>query len=232
MKTKYIWGLLGNISIGISILVLTGIIAAYAGGYRIELSERKITQTGQIALSYTPKDAIALIGGEIYTSNIPLKAEQKNPGEYVIEVSKQGYKTWKKSVKLEAGQTLHYTSIVLFYDNPVIDDTTYASDDALLSQLDQEYSNSNFTIINKNELWYGDNLVTRYSTDIYKPSLYPDNQHISLITGGKFHIIDTDGSNDQALFDINEQSKYVFINNGTSVLIQDQDSVKVYHIRD
>lgn len=74
-------------------------IILYARGYRFDLNSKSVTSTGILAVSTYPKAAKVFINGELKgVSDINLSLP---PGAYRIEIKKEGYTTWEKTVALK-----------------------------------------------------------------------------------------------------------------------------------
>lgn len=105
----------------LSIFILFGaifiVIVLFAKGYRINLSSRKIESTGIIAINAFPKASSVYLNGELAGAtdlNLNLK-----PGEWEIEVKKEGYNSWKKKVFLKEGVVINL-DVRLFPSNPIL----------------------------------------------------------------------------------------------------------------
>ncbi|PIZ65989.1 hypothetical protein CO051_02760 [Candidatus Roizmanbacteria bacterium CG_4_9_14_0_2_um_filter_39_13] len=102
------------IIIALFILMLIGVIS-YARGYRFNLQEGTISSTGIISINSSPKGAKVYINDELRgatDTNITLPY-----GQYDVEVKKEGYSSWKKSVVLK-GEIVMSLNAVLFSKNP------------------------------------------------------------------------------------------------------------------
>ncbi|MGB9883031.1 MAG: PEGA domain-containing protein [Microgenomates group bacterium] len=96
-------------------IVLFVIVVSYARGYRINFKEKSLTSTGIISISSTPKSAKIYINGQfkgLTDTNLNLP-----PGEYQIEIKKDGYLNWSKKIKLK-GELVVYVDPILFPINP------------------------------------------------------------------------------------------------------------------
>ncbi|MCH7951952.1 PEGA domain-containing protein [Patescibacteria group bacterium] len=90
------------ITLSTAIVLIAGTYAAiqFAKGYRPNLQTREIQGTGLLVLNSTPKGAQVLIDGKLTTAtddtiNLP-------PGEYEVEIKKDGYISWKKTLTIQA----------------------------------------------------------------------------------------------------------------------------------
>lgn len=96
------------------IFVLLGVIA-YARGYRFNFDERTITSTGILSVTSNPKPASVFLDDELVGAtdqNLTLPY-----GKYSIEVRKEGYTSWKKSISLK-GEIVMSLNAILFSKNP------------------------------------------------------------------------------------------------------------------
>lgn len=95
----------------VTILVL---VIAYARGYRLFIKKKSVTSTGIIAIDSTPKTAKIYVNGElkgVTDMNLTLP-----PGKYTVELKKDGYINWKKSISLK-GELVMTLEATLFPQN-------------------------------------------------------------------------------------------------------------------
>ncbi|HEY3768191.1 MAG TPA: PEGA domain-containing protein [Candidatus Angelobacter sp.] len=84
-----------------------GVYLVGAGGSITEISQAKYKElknkatVSRLSISSTPGDAEIEVDGE-FMGNTP-STQELGPGEHTIKVTKAGYKTWEKKVKLPAG---------------------------------------------------------------------------------------------------------------------------------
>ena len=104
-----------------SFVIIFFLIIAYSRGYRLDIKEKSFTPTGILAITSSPKAAKIYINNEFKgatDSNINLP-----PGEYTVEVKKEGYTSWKKTVNLK-GEWVLSLNAVLFPLNPSLSPLT------------------------------------------------------------------------------------------------------------
>lgn len=104
----------------IFLLILSGIILI-ARGYRFNPSKKTITPTGILVVSSYPDGAKIYLNGQFYgatNSNINLL-----PGNYLLEVKKNGYTTWKKEITIK-GEVVVKADALLYLQNPTLSPIT------------------------------------------------------------------------------------------------------------
>ncbi len=90
-------------------------IVLYAKGYRLNLTSKKLEPTGIIAVSAFPKASSVYVNGELVgATDINLTLQ---PGEWLVEVKKEGYTSWQKRVNLKEGVVVSL-SARLYPKNP------------------------------------------------------------------------------------------------------------------
>lgn len=98
----------------IFVMILITVIA-YARGYRFNFREGTISSTGIISVNSSPRPAKVYINGVLQgatDTNLTLPY-----GQYEVEVKKEGYSSWKKSVSLK-GEIVMSLNALLFSRNP------------------------------------------------------------------------------------------------------------------
>ena len=105
---------------GIFLLILFLFIAV-TRGYRPNFQKKTLVPTGILAISSNPKAAKVYINGKLKgVTDINLNLE---PGKYQIEVKKEGYTSWQKTVNLK-GELVLTLEALLFPINPSLSPLT------------------------------------------------------------------------------------------------------------
>lgn len=97
------------------------LIVGYARGYRLNFGKQEVTSTGILVATSSPDAAKIFINGELYgvtNSNITLP-----PGDYHVELKKEGYSTWATDLKLK-GELVMRADGILFPQNPSLSPLT------------------------------------------------------------------------------------------------------------
>lgn len=97
-------------------------IVLYSQGYRFDFEKKKITQTGAFYFKVWPKNVEIYLQEEFKkkTDFFFGEALLKNllPKKYKIEIRKQGFHSWKKTLEIKERQVTEAKNIVLFPENP------------------------------------------------------------------------------------------------------------------
>jgi hypothetical protein len=96
-------------------------LVLYSFGYRLDLKNRKITQTGGLFIKTIPKQVEIYLNGKFKKKTDPFWGsaliENLLPGRYQITVKKEGYFPWEKELEIEKGKVTEVRSLVLFPQN-------------------------------------------------------------------------------------------------------------------
>lgn len=110
------------IAFGVIIFAVLGpIIILTARGFRYDFSENRLIRTGTIVIKTDPRKALVFINN-IEASDTPFVKRFLLPGEYPIEIKKDGFRTWQKRVAIHEQQVTYLPSgreeLFLFLSNP------------------------------------------------------------------------------------------------------------------
>ena len=102
-------------------LIIAPLTVYYSQGYRFDFTGRKVTRTGGIFLQVLPKQADIYLNGtfEKKTDFLFGSALVDNllPKKYKIEVKKEGYLAWEKTLEIKEKEVVESKSIILFPQN-------------------------------------------------------------------------------------------------------------------
>ena len=79
----------------ILMLVSAGLVIFYASGWRINLTQKIITQTGMLAVRSLPEGAKVFLDGNLVTAT-DQTIDSLAPGTYALRVVKEGFFPWEK----------------------------------------------------------------------------------------------------------------------------------------
>src|SRR3989338_3829077 len=90
--------------------VVLGTLILYARGYRFDLTQQKLDSTGIIVASSFPDGAKIYLNGELFgATNTNIVIE---PGEYTVDIKKDGYSSWTKNVRLKGEQVVKMDALL------------------------------------------------------------------------------------------------------------------------
>lgn len=89
------------------------VLLLYGSGYRYNLKQNKLVQTGSIFISTTPNDAKIYLNDELVLSKNPKLVNNLTPNEYLVSIKKDGYYDWSKKILVESKQTSFANEIIL-----------------------------------------------------------------------------------------------------------------------
>jgi len=109
----------------------------YSLGWRIDWETKKITQPGILYVKAHPKGTYIYINnklkkksdfffGTTLIKNLP-------PQKYNVEVKKQGFHTWQKTLEIKARQATEAKNIILISENPVLNSLSKGIEDIFFS---------------------------------------------------------------------------------------------------
>jgi len=102
--------------------VLAPSLTLYSQGYRIDITGRRITQTGAFFFKVAPARVDILVDGNLVkrTDFLFGSGLTKNffPDSYFLEVTKEGYHPWQKILEIKERQVTEAKNILLFKENP------------------------------------------------------------------------------------------------------------------
>ncbi len=97
-------------------------VILYSQGYRFDLATKKVVQTGGLYLKISPRNVQVYINGKLKstTSIFSNSSLVKNllPKTYAVEIRKDGYYSWQKTLEVKEKQATEAKNIVLIPENP------------------------------------------------------------------------------------------------------------------
>lgn len=231
----------------IVVLFLTSatLVIAYANGYLFDVETRRLEHTGIINLTVKQMPVTVLVNGteKKYTRS-PINLSYLFPGDYTVEVQKEGYFTWSRVMHVPTGQVVLNPFIKLFYaksdqDPAPLSDITYLNTrekPVLVTDLD----------VRDTEIWAkpiirtypfviaADHfaLIGRFSETIESAVWNPDKTHVVYQRGLNLHIMDRDGSNDHVLVTLKTPgpANFAVSNDGQRLIYRDGDNYFVRYL--
>src|SRR3989344_7991532 len=94
----------------------------YSQGFRLNIADRKLTQTGALYFKVTPKNAQVYLDDKLKTKTDFLFSsaflEGLLPKKYNIKIKKDGYFTWEKNLEVKEKEVVDAKNIILVKNGP------------------------------------------------------------------------------------------------------------------
>ncbi len=185
-RKYYFW------TIFIIFIIFAPLLILYTAGYRYDFDENKVVETGSFYFKTQPKQAQIYLDGELLEEDTPALLNNILPDEYEVVLSKDGYATWSKKLKVESGKTNFAQLVILFKDSLPEEIDKYPTDlpEVKVSELEIDFDievkgyswdedQENLLYYNEYEIWTFDrqaeskDLITRQSSVISEATWHP-----------------------------------------------------------
>jgi hypothetical protein len=228
MMTKKLTPLLFWIILPILFIVLSTSISLVTAGFQFDWQSKRLTQTGLIFLAGSPKKVEVFSNGELIAQRLPVNLSSVAPGEYNVEIKKEGYVTWRKAFYIESGEARSESDIILFWAQPEVSEVT---DPQLIESV--KINSEPSPLISGQEIRLNNRLVTRVSGTLRSAVLGPDRSHIFFQVDREIRVIEKDGGNETLLFLLGEDapSQLLLLDEAEELALLDQGVVKRLRIR-
>jgi len=224
----------GQLFFALIICALAFSVYFYTQGYRFSFDSLKVSKTGILLLDYIPKDAQVDINGKAQ-KRVGTFAKNLLPGFYNITVSEDGLVPWEISIEIEPESVNVYKSIILFNQEIVPAELTDASKISYLNSPTEVLATnaSDNLAFNSNEIWVGEDLITRLSGTIHLALWYPDLAHIVYQQDKQIRLIEKNGQNDILLAELQTDApaRFAIGNRGSELYYLDNGKYMIAKIR-
>lgn len=225
--TQRLWWLSYWIFLLISFCLVGFWLVSRAIGYRYNPQQHRLQKTGMIILTDPPKESVLTIDSKHYPLKPQTRIPNVLPGTYRLVITKPDYQPWEEVVTISSGFVVNINHINLFYSRPV-----EVTDSEHYQNLTPYYTVHDDRIrIVDGELWFGSQLVSRFSQPPSKAILWPSNNQIVYLQGNEVRVIDINGEHDLLLYrrEIDDPELLVVIDN--NLVFRDKIGLKVLRIQ-
>ena len=177
----------------LAFFVSAPLLMLYASGYRLDINSWRISKVGALYIKTYPAGA-KVYRNDVYTKRkTPTQLVNMPTGKHIISVIKDGYQTWSKTLRIEAGKTTFVEDIVLFKDN--LESKKLASGgNALLLSPDEELvayidNDNKLTIANLTTATVDNSITLPAGSQLQSWS--QDQSRIAYQTRGIWSVVDT-----------------------------------------
>lgn len=213
------------IVLAILFTVCAATVILFALGYKIDIKNREISQTGIIIVETDDNLDEIFIDGESRGAG-KLVLRNLDPGYYDVEIKREKYQTYRYDFYLNPGEAKIIDNVVLFLEKPIIKEFGDTEEVAF-----KRLADTSDIQIADNELFLNTNFLTRFENKISDACWYPNERFIGVTVENKFRIIDVENRNSFELFEKNSDKPVIFINSGKSALFESDNTLFTAKIR-
>lgn len=112
-KKRKIRVLVGNTLMATIVAVGTFILVLQAYGFDLDRKNGQVIQNGLLFIDSAPDKATITLNGEVKSNKTNARLSLPE-GVYNLEISKEGYRTWKRTFELEGGKVERFTYPALY----------------------------------------------------------------------------------------------------------------------
>ncbi len=202
----------------IAFFVSAFFIITYASGYKVDITNRNISQTSMIVIDADQESTVLL--DSIIIGKGKQTIRNLVPKSYSLTVEREGYHTWTKNLELEPGEAEIINYAILFKNSPEIEEYKVDQSDFFTKLADKDGIR-----VTNNEIYQNDNFVTRFSNDVKGVVWYSDRRYIAYTYDKKLKITEIDGENETTLLDKDSDSPAIFLNSGKYVIYENNSKI-------
>jgi hypothetical protein len=195
------------------------IVILFATGYKVDIKNREITQTGIIVVKTLDKNCDIYVDGKVVDKEKTV-IRNLDPGFYTVAIKRSKYQTFEDEFYLDPGEAKIIDNVVLFLEQPKLEDFS-ESDNVLFEKL----SDTNGLAASDRELFLNDQFLTRFKSKIQDVCWYPNDRFLGITTDNQFKIIDINTLHEFPLFEKKSSRPVIFIDSGKTVLFESDGKI-------
>lgn len=117
---KFFWRKFLFLTFSLLFFIISPLLIIYALGYKFDFQEKKFKKTGGLYVQAIPREVNIILNGKLIkkTDKFSGTALVRGllPREYEVEIKKDGYRTWKKKIRIEEGKVTEVKKLTLFLE--------------------------------------------------------------------------------------------------------------------
>ena len=166
----------------LAFVIAAPLVVLYTAGYRLNISNRSLQQTGVLAITTFPRGANIILNGQSLAQKTPYVVQRIMPNTHDVELNKKGYHEWSQRVRVEEGKTAYISARLFAKSEPVI----LGADDSALALRSRDTVNL-ITVENTSVNFFnnGANVEVRAGSGT-------SNQLIALLPLGDYRLLEED----------------------------------------
>ncbi len=102
------------------------VVVLYTAGYRLNISNQRLQQTGVVVISTQPRNSTISLNGHRFAQKTPFVMQRVMPALHTVVLHKQGYHEWSQGIRVDEGRTTYITARLFADSQPQLLNTTDA----------------------------------------------------------------------------------------------------------
>lgn len=181
------------------ILAVSAYLILLTYGYRVNWSNLSMQKTSVIYVASIPQSVNVYINDRLMGDVTPLRYNYVFPGQYDVRLENPLYESWTKTFDVKEDLVSQDPDVILILkDKKNIDITASEKEMYQKSFADTSNINKNnlgIVVKNKNEIYFNDAYVTRFSDEVKNIIWFVDKKHFIYQLHEKIYFMDSDGTN-------------------------------------
>jgi hypothetical protein len=163
-------------------LVAAPLVVLYTAGYRLNISNQRLQQTGVLAITTFPRGSTIVLNGQGLAQRTPYVIQRIMPNVHDLTLQKKGYHAWQERIRVDEGRTSYVTARLFADSQPVVLNDT-DSTLALRSRKDSDLLNADTASVTLFD--NGANVEVRSGAEV-------DSPLIGLLPLGEYRLLEDD----------------------------------------
>jgi hypothetical protein len=101
-------------------VVAAPLVVLYTAGYRLNISNRRLQQTGVLAITTFPRGGSIVLNGQNLAQKTPYVVQRVMPSMHSVVLNKKGYHEWSQRVRVDEGRTSYITARLFADSQPTL----------------------------------------------------------------------------------------------------------------
>lgn len=99
-------------------IIAAPVLVFFAMGYRFDFKNFEPIKVGMLIIESEPQSVDIYLNNRLEAKRTPAKISSLTPGNYKIKIQKDGFYTWKKTLRILSGRVNWASHVRLFYEKP------------------------------------------------------------------------------------------------------------------
>ena len=99
-------------------LISAPLVVLYTAGYRLNISNHRLFQTGVLAITTYPRGANMYVNNQVLAQRTPYVIQRLVVNQYHLKLDKKGYHAWEQNVGIQEGKTTYVTTRLFAQSTP------------------------------------------------------------------------------------------------------------------